>query len=347
MKSIPETVVLGTGFAGLTSATRLAEKGHPVRCHGDQAVGASLENFGQLHSGAVYAPVLPDVAAACWQHRSRWFGLLGPDVPARPGVALFSSPDEVEWYTNAWAELGMPVEPLTRSELDEYTDQPSLKVANAFALPDLSVDVGTLHSKTVAHAAARGVTFEPPASCALFFAGTEVLLWCPDAGYYRPRTLVLAAGHRTVHLLNLHGIQHPLNLENLPYGVLTGTLPQLPFAYWLDDDRLAISPQRGGIKAALPGRPSSPTQATRERDRLTAAISRRWPEIAAEQLQLKWGHAAEPSGPKPDPSAVVVDLSDPPPGWGRVDNLVICLPGKWTTAWHAADQVADAVAARG
>ncbi|EST38914.1 hypothetical protein N566_05000 [Streptomycetaceae bacterium MP113-05] len=346
MKSAPDTVVLGTGFAGLTAAVRLAEEGHRVRCHGDRAAGASLENFGQLHSGAVYAPVLPEVAAACWQHRSRWFSLLGSDIQCTPGVALFSSDNEVERYTHAWWNLGIPAKPLSASELDEYKTKPSLDAARAFALPDISVDVAALHAKTVAHAAVHGVDFAPPESCAPVFSGAEVLLWSADAGYYRPRTLVLAAGHRTVHLLNVLGIQHPLTIENLPYGVLEGPLPQLPLTYWLDGDMLAISPQGDGVRAALPGRPSSPTDAARERYRLAVALSRRWPEVPAERLRLKWGHAAEPSGAQPDPSAVVVDLSSPPSGWGRVANLIVCLPGKWTTAWHAADQVAQAVEAR-
>lgn len=347
MKNAPDTVVLGTGFAGLTAALRLAEEGHRVRCHGDRIAGASVQNFGQLHSGAVYAPVLPDVAAACWQHRSRWFGLLGSDIPRTPGVALFSSHNQIERYTQAWSNLGIPAKPLSGSELDEYKPQPPLDSARAFALPDISVDVAALHSKTLALAATHGVDFAQPESCAPVFSGADVLLWSADAGYYRPGNLILAAGHRTVHLLNLLGIQHPLTIANLPYGVLEDPLPQLPLTYWLDGDMLAISPQGDGIKAALPGRPSTPTDATRERYRLAAALSRRWPEIPAERLQLKWGHAAEPSGAQPDPSAVVVDLSNPPPGWGRVANLIICLPGKWTTAWHAADQVAQAAAARG
>uniref|UniRef100_UPI002248B982 hypothetical protein n=1 Tax=Streptomyces TaxID=1883 RepID=UPI002248B982 len=253
----------------------------------------------------------------------------------------------VERYTLAWSNLGIPAKPLSGSELGEYGTQAFLDSARAFALPDISVDVAALHSKTVAHAAAHGVGFAQPESCAPVFSGAEVLLWSADAGYHRPRTLVLAAGHRTVQLLNLLGIQHPLTIGNLPYGVLEGPLPRLPLTYWLDGDMLAVSPQGDGIKAALPGRPSSPTDVAKERYRLTVALSRRWPKIPAERLQLSWGHAAEPSGPQPDPSAVVVDLGSPPPGWGRVANLIVCLPGKWTTAWHAADQVAQAVAARG
>lgn len=346
MSSTPDTVVLGTGFAGLTAATRLAEEGHHVRCHGDGAAGASLQNFGQLHSGAVYAPVLPEVAAACWQHRSRWSGLIDEDVRLAPGLALFGSPGEVERYAQAWSDLGIPARPLSAAELDGYGVQPSVAPAAAFALPDLSVDVAAVHSKTIAHAATRGVGFARPASCAPVLSGTEVVLWSADAGYYRPDTLVLAAGHRTVHLLDLLGIQHPLAIGNLPYGVLEGPVPRLPLTYWLDGDLLAVSPQRNELRVALPGRPGGPADDAVEHYRIAAALSARWPSLPAERVRLQWGQVAEPIGTGPDPSAVVVDLRHPPAGWGQVANLVVCLPGKWTTAWHAADQVAQTVASR-
>ncbi|MHA6761979.1 hypothetical protein [Streptacidiphilus sp. PAMC 29251] len=77
-----------------------------------------------------------------------------------------------------------------------------------------------------------------------------------------------------------------------------------------------------------------------ERYRLASALSRRWAGMPSEKLGLAWGQVAEPVGDRPDPLAVVADLSDPPPGWGHLTNLVVCLPGKWTTAWQAADQVA-------
>lgn len=347
MKNVPDIAVLGTGFAGLTAAVRLIEEGHRVRCHGDRVSGASLQNFGQLHSGAVYAPVLPDVAAACWQYSSRWFGLLGSDIPRTSGLALFSSHGEDERYTQAWSNLGIPAKKLSGSELDEYRAQPSLDFATAFALPDVSVDVAALHSKTIGYAAVRGVDFAQPDSYTLAFSGAEALLWSAGTGYHQPHTLVLAAGYRTAHMLNLLGIEHPLAINNLPYGVLESPLLRLPLTYWLDGDMFAVSPRSDGVKVALPGRPSGPTDDATERYRLSAAFSRRWPEIPAERLQLRWGHAAEPVGNQPDPSAVVVDLSSPPPGWGRVANMVVCLPGKWTTAWHAADQVAQAVSVRG
>ncbi|MBV6697398.1 FAD-dependent oxidoreductase [Kitasatospora aureofaciens] len=346
MRTAPETVVLGTGFAGLTAAVRLAEDGHRLRCHGDSAIGASQQNFGQLHSGAVYAPVLPEVAAACWQHRTRWFGLLGSEVSRSHGLALFSSHTEVERYTQAWSNFDIPVRPLSTRELDSVGVRPWPAPETAFALPDISVDVTALRARTQAHAANLGVPFAPPESCAPVLSGNEVILWGPSLGYYRPGTLVLAAGHRTVHLLDLLGIQHPLTINRLPYGVLEGSNQQHPLTYWLDGDMLALSPQPNGLHVALPGRPADPIDESKEHYRLAASLAERWPALPAEKLRLRWGQVAEPAGVQPDPSALVVDLSSPPPGWGQVANLIVCLPGKWTTAWHAADQVAQAVAAR-
>ena len=346
MHTAPETVVLGTGFAGLTAAVRLAEDGYRVRCHGDRAMGASQRNFGQLHSGAVYAPVLPEVAAACWQHRTRWFGLLGSDIPRTYGLALFSAYDEVERYTQAWSNLGIPVRPLSAGKLDCFGVGPCPAPEAAFALPDVSVDVSALHARTATHAADLGVALAPPESCTVVRSGDDVILWGPSLGYYRPSTLVLATGHRTAHLLDLLGLQHPLSISRLPYGVLDRSDLRHPLTYWLDGDLLALSPQPDGLHVALPGRPTEPVDEAKEHYRLAASLSQRWPALPVEKLRLAWGQVAEPTGSRPDPSALVVDLSSPPPGWGRAANLIVCLPGKWTTAWHSADQVAQAVGAR-
>ena len=345
MNSTPETavldtVILGSGFAGLTAAIRLAEEGHQVACLGDGAPGASRQNFGQLHSGAVYAPVLPEVAAACWEHRARWFELLGADIQRVPGRALFTDGAEADRYTQAWSDLAIPVRRLPAAELDAHGARPAVTPKAAFALPDVSVDVHVLHARTMSRAEALGVAFGPSEPCTLTRSGTQAVLWSPSVGYRRPQTIVLAAGHRTVHLLDLLGVQHPLALQRLPFGVLEHHQHNLPLTYWLDGDLLAVSPQPGSLHIALPGRPVEPVDEDMERYRLASALSRRWTGLPAQKLGLAWGQVAEPTGSQPDPGAVVVDLADPPPGWGHLDNLIVCLPGKWTTAWQAADQAA-------
>ncbi len=58
-------------------------------------------------------------------------------------------------------------------------------------------------------------------------------------------------------------------------------------------------------------------------------------------LSLHWGTVCEPANAHADPTSLVVDLRDPPTGWSRAANLVLALPGKWTTAWHCAERVVD------
>lgn len=58
---------------------------------------------------------------------------------------------------------------------------------------------------------------------------------------------------------------------------------------------------------------------------------------------LIWGTVCEPTSVQPDPSSLVVDLRRPPEGWTPTRNLLVALPGKWTTAWRCADQVIDAL----
>lgn len=343
----PEIVVLGTGFAGLTVATRLAEEGHRVDCCGDGRRGASLANFGQLHSGAVYAPVLPELAAACWHHRSRWAHLLETDVPRAPGVAFFSRSEAVDLYTQAWAEIGIPVRALSPNDPASRCAGSARTAAAAFKLPDITVNMTALHSTSRHYAERQGVLFRSRQRCTLQQTGNEVSLRAEDTEIRPTRALVMAVGHHTVRMLDTLGIQHPLAVSHLPYGVLDCAPPEPTLIYWLDGDMLAVSPQASGLHVALPGRRTSVADQPRERNRLAAALSARWPSLPVEKLEIRWGRTAERLTSGPDPSALVVDLSDPPPGWGRAENVVVCLPGKWTTAWHAADQVVQAVATRG
>ena len=76
-------------------------------------------------------------------------------------------------------------------------------------------------------------------------------------------------------------------------------------------------------------------------------MARHWPSLTGAHLTLRRGSVAEPRGDRADPSAQVIDMRDPAAAWDRADNLIVCLPGKWTTAWKSADQVLKAVAGSG
>ncbi|WP_433827734.1 FAD-dependent oxidoreductase [Actinoplanes sp. CA-015351] len=322
-----DVLVVGAGFCGLAIAIAAARRGLAVRCVGDGRPGASLANFGQLHSGAVYAPVLPDVAQACWQYRDRWHDLAGPARIGMPhGYALFDSVDSVERYQAAWQRLS-----ITATEIDPRIVGSALPAAAAFSIPDYSVHLPTLHHRLADLARASGVVTEH-----------DQPIYLPGDLTTTPATVVLATGAHTPVLLSAMGLAHDLRSRRIVWG----QLPQgggRDLTYWLDGDLLALSPDREGIRAGLPSNAGQYGAADTERHRLQVALARRGLSTTDNSLRVLSSTVCEPAETTVAPSTRVIDLRDPPTGWIRTNNLIVALPGKWTTAWQCADQVVEAL----
>lgn len=339
-----DVTVIGAGLGGLAIAVRLAEEGRRITCYGDGRGGASLANFGQLHSGAVYAPVLPEVAAACWEYRSRWFGLLDEVDDTLHGIGLFATVERADRYLDAWRQLRVPVLPLTPRQVTAALGHIRPTVAAAFALPDITVNTTALRARLVAQAMLLGVQVQTPAECSVSLDGSRAVVEV-DGAAVKSDIVVLCTGASTPPLLDRAGIKHQLTVSFLPYGYVPGQ-HGLPLAYWLDDDLLALSPTSRGANVALPGRSMLAESSNAERRHLANSVARHWPALKAGELVLRRGPVAELRGGGPDPTAQVIDLRAQQEGWGQAENVIVCLPGKWTTAWKAADQVAAALNAR-
>ncbi|GAA1821097.1 FAD-dependent oxidoreductase [Planosporangium flavigriseum] len=332
-----DVLVIGTGLCGLAIAVTAARRGLQVRCVSNERPGASLANFGQLHSGAVYAPVLPAVARACWQHHDRWRALIEPaQVGDSYGLALFHAIDALDRYHDAWTRIGIDA-----VEVDPRTAGPFPPPAAAFRIPDRSVNLPALHARLLDLARASGV---PPArrlDVTLRRDPTSTLVW-PGQSTQRAHVVVLATGADTPLLLSRAGIRHTLGVRRIAWGRFIG-VDAKSLTYWLDGDLLAISPDVAGIRIGLPAVEGRYDTTEAEHDRLRAALDRRGIRPGDGDLDLLWGTVCEPTNPHANPSSTVIDLRDPPPGWTPTANLVVALPGKWSTAWHCADQVVDAI----
>lgn len=332
-----DVLVVGAGLCGLAIAVTAARRGLRVRCVTDGRAGASMSNFGQLHSGAVYAPVLPAVARACWQHRDRWRALVEPaQIGDSDGLALFHAVDAVDRYRDAWTRIGIDV-----VEVDPRTADLFPSPAAAFRIPDHSVNLPALHARLVDLAEASGV---PPAQRhdVTLHRDPASTLVSLGRSVPRARVVVLATGADTPRILSHAGIQHTLSVRQIAWGRLTDTDVRT-LTYWLDDDLLAISPDTAGVRVGLPAIEGRYGTAEAEHARLRASLDRRGIRPADNDLGLLWGTVCEPANPRANPSSTVIGLRDPPPGWTPTANLVVALPGKWTTAWHCADQVVDAI----
>jgi glycine/D-amino acid oxidase-like deaminating enzyme len=336
-----DLLIVGSGLGGLSIAVTAARRGLNVRCVGDGRPGASLANFGQLHSGAVYAPVLPKIAAACWQHRDRWHDLARPALVGQPyGHALFDTADAVDAYRSAWHQIGIVPTEINPNDHAITAFGPHRPVA-AFRIPDLSVDLIVLHARTVRLALANQVPMPERRRLALRRDSPHAPV-TTDSDDLRPRTIVLACGADTPDVLTAAGIEHTLRTRRIAWGTYTGSSAAC-LTYWLDGDLLGISPDRKGARVGLPGVYGQYGTSEAESARLRTALAGRHLDLTDHDLTLHWGTVCEPSGDQADPSGLVIDLRYPPEGWSHVANLIVALPGKWTTAWHCADQVLTAL----
>ncbi|MFI6161436.1 FAD-dependent oxidoreductase [Micromonospora haikouensis] len=333
-------LVIGAGLCGLAIAVTAARRGFDVACAGDGRRGASLANFGQLHSGAVLAPVLPDIAQACWQHRSDW-----PDELLRParvgepsGYTLFTTTEAVDRYRTAWQQIGIDVEEINPHRSSFAAARPP---AVAFRVPDFSVDLDILHARLTALARDSGVSLLAQSHARLQRHPETGLVTVDDYGGSRD-LIVLAAGADIPGLLTQAGVAHTLRQRRIAWGRHDGIRPTA-LTYWLDGDLLAISPDRADARVGLPSINGEYGTNEVEYARMRMALLQRGLHSSDAELRLQWGTVCEPSTARADPTSFFADLRDPPAGWTRVLNLLVAVPGKWTTAWHCAERVVSSL----
>ncbi|WP_322769439.1 FAD-dependent oxidoreductase [Frankia sp. Cr1] len=335
-----QILVVGSGLCGLAITATAARRGLRVRCVGDGQPGASLANFGQLHSGAVYAPVLPEVARACWSHRDRWHDLALPAQVGKPyGYAIFSTTDAVDNYRAAWRQIGIDapeVDPRSNGTLAAYPP-----AVAAFRIPDLSVDLDILHTRTTALALAVGAPPIEHAEVSLH-RDPDTTLVSAGPDNLHADLVILATGANTPTMLNNAGITHTLRRRRIAWGRYNAAPPTC-LTYWLDGDLLAISPDTDNARIGLPSVNGAYATDEAEYTRIRTALDHRHIYRSDRNLSLHWGTVCEPANTHADPSNLVVDLRDPPTGWSKAANLIIALPGKWTTAWYCAEQVINAL----
>ncbi|WSZ92711.1 FAD-binding oxidoreductase [Micromonospora sp. NBC_00858] len=336
-----KVLVVGAGLCGLAIATTAARRGFDVLCVGDGRPGASLANFGQLHSGAVLAPVLPDVAEACWQYRNDWPDeLLRPALVGEPhGYALFAETEAVHTYRTAWQHIGIDVEEISPDRSPARAAHPP--AAAAFRIPDFSVNLDILHARTRAFAHDCGVSLLSQRRTTLRRNQETTLVTVPDLSD-SPALVVLAAGADTPDLLARAGIAHTLRQRRIAWSRHAGARPDA-LTYWLDGDLLAISPDHADARVGLPSVNGEYGTDEIEYARIRAALVRRGLHRSDADLSLQWGTVCEPVTTRAAPTSFVADLRDPPAGWSRAPNLVVAVPGKWTTAWHCAERVVNAL----
>lgn len=119
--SVERIVVVGGGFAGLASATQLAQAGFPVTLIESSQLGyaASSLNQGWLHSGASFAQINPDLAGQCYKSLQQTLMFCPECVESDIGPMIYGSlahPSNVLQWTNAWDAVGIPYAKISDGE---------------------------------------------------------------------------------------------------------------------------------------------------------------------------------------------------------------------------------------
>lgn len=111
--SVERIVVVGGGFAGLASATQLAQAGFPVTLIEASELGyaASTKNQGWLHSGASFAKANSKLAERCYRSMERTLEFCPDCIEPDARSMIYGSldhPSNVEDWTSAWDQAGIP-----------------------------------------------------------------------------------------------------------------------------------------------------------------------------------------------------------------------------------------------
>jgi glycine/D-amino acid oxidase-like deaminating enzyme len=112
-------VVVGGGVVGLMTALRLGSCGWRVAMvERDQlGSGATLSNHGIVHSGALFAPLHPEIVPACYAAQSAYeVSFPAALVDVRPAWYPATPPRLAE-LEKRWAELGIPYAEVEAAEV--------------------------------------------------------------------------------------------------------------------------------------------------------------------------------------------------------------------------------------
>ncbi|MBI2780926.1 MAG: FAD-binding oxidoreductase [Chloroflexi bacterium] len=333
-----DVLVIGAGFTGLCIAREAAMRGSSVIVVGREdleAASASARNFGQLHSGAVYATFLPSVASECAAARRAWVEYIPEPcyIGAASGLMLFREQANATSYEAAWNELGIEYEEIRLHDAAAITRAADASVVAAFQTKDRAVDTVKLLAQLVTDCEGRGVEMRQSPLASLYLEPGGAPQVRTETSTYSGRVTVLAAGSWTPAVLGDMGIQSPLVQLALPYLEVHQPLVDRVI-YNLDGSLVAASPTLGGCRVALPGRTKRPIDnAEIERRLRHAAASFRDDDASTIVADLAWGSVAEPPSPVgADPAAFLVNLTAPPSGWGQADGVFVASCGKWTSA---------------
>ena len=329
--------VVGGGVAGLMAAKVFAQNGYRVTVYERYTIGsgATLNNFGQLHSGAIFAPVMPELTKVCWGAYKEYLCFVGAssrDVAHSRGLTVFPSQKEAVSYTKIWDSVGIPYK--------KILDNPYLHPGGiTYEIPDTLLHpedaIGVLRTEVVK----LGVDIIENAEVILKRERGSVRPHL-DAGPLPHSLVVVAAGVATKNILENCNLKSPLTLHYLPWALYPELITDR-IVYDLGPDLLGTAPDLLHDRTifALPGRYEEKDLRNYKvkediESKLRSIVMNHWSHVFREDVTLTYSYnpviQEYQTNNLAKPFNTVVDLSDPTltPEWDACNNLIVILSGK-------------------
>jgi hypothetical protein len=131
--------VVGGGVAGLMTALRLAHSGNRVTLFESDLIGngASLDNHGFIHSGALYVEIHPEVTAPL-RAAGKLFQETFPNAVTRKSTWYVTHHDRLHALCNLWEQQQIPYRHVQSSDFDGIV-HPAARLYLGVEIPELNV----------------------------------------------------------------------------------------------------------------------------------------------------------------------------------------------------------------
>lgn len=351
-----DCAIVGGGVVGLMTALRLGSSGWRVAVFERDRLGAGAtsSNHGIVHSGALFAPLHPEIVRDCYAAQAGYESSFPAAVVDTQPAWYVAKPERLASLEKLWAKLGIPHAEVDAAELAELLVVAGTAGVRAARVRELIISTHLLLSDLAARCAAAGVELltAAPAGRVITENGSVAGVALGATGFAAARHVVLCSGIGTSAILQGSGsglwarLRSRLDMMvSLPNLALRRPILGLEYGW------PTIAPAHGGVALASRYGGAQPP----------VAGFARWPVPVKEATALldelsrllrpgllDFGDAHAWVCSKTEYAAGAADRWGVEPNYAVIDHgatenirgLWTVLPGKMTLALHASQGVA-------
>jgi hypothetical protein len=349
--------VVGGGVAGLMTALRLAHAGNRVTLFESDLIGsgASLDNHGFIHSGALYAEIHPEVTAPL-RAAGALFQKTFPSAVTRKSTWYVTDSHRLNALCNLWEQQQIPFHHLESSDLDGIV-HPVARLYQGVEVPELNVSTRSVLLSLTRLCVSMGVEIRVncPVVRIRWASRNRVDLVFGSAQTMTFDTVVLANGAGIAPLLRAAGCRSAARIKaRLCTMVAVSNAGLVQPIVWHQKGGLSVAPVTDDVLlVSLFGGEQRPVNETRKWsvpvsnvnsivDRLISLLHpstyslENWRAYTSVKVEYAAGFA-DAGGGEPNFAVIDHECDD------SIPNLWTLIPGKFSLAFHASRSASERI----